>query len=96
MNIIAEAKAGENRIHSNVDLLSAQQEMLKTMLAHYIRHQKDVVTRRTQFELEQAQARGVNNSLIHVDFMVGSEDLAIDGIRPDGSREPVFRNGTWA
>ena len=30
---------------------------LKTMLGHYIRHQKDVVTRRTKFELEQAQAR---------------------------------------
>ena len=45
--------------------------------------------------MEQAQARGINNSLIHVDFMIGSEDLAIDGIRADGSREPIFRNGTW-
>ena len=35
MNIIAEAKARENRIHSNTDLLSAQREMLKTMLAHH-------------------------------------------------------------
>ena len=35
MNIIAEAKAGENRIHSNADLLSAQQKMLETMLAHH-------------------------------------------------------------
>ena len=35
MNIIAEAKAKENRIHSNTDLLSAQREMLKTMLAHH-------------------------------------------------------------
>ena len=35
MNIIAEAKAGENRIHSNADLFSAQQEMLETMLTHH-------------------------------------------------------------
>ena len=35
MNIIAEAKARENQIHSNLDLLSAQQEMLETMLAHH-------------------------------------------------------------
>lgn len=44
----------------------------------------------------EAQKRGVNNSIIHVDFMVGSEDLAIDGIRADGSEAPIFRNGTWA
>jgi len=35
MNIIAEAKAGENRIHSNADLLSAQREMPETMLTHH-------------------------------------------------------------
>ena len=35
MNIIAEAKARENRINSNADLLSAQQEMLETMLTHH-------------------------------------------------------------
>ena len=45
---------------------------------------------------EKALERGVNDSVIHVDFMVGSEDLAIDGIRPDGSSAPIFRNGTWA
>ena len=44
----------------------------------------------------EAKERGVNDSIIHVDFMIGSEDLSIDGIRPDGSRESIFRNGTWA
>ena len=57
---------------------------------------KEVLPDGDELSVEQAQARGANNSLIHVDFMVGSEDLAIDGIRPDGSREPIFRNGTWA
>ena len=45
---------------------------------------------------EQAKERGINDSVIHVDFMVGADDLSIDGIRPDGSVTPVFRNGTWA
>ena len=35
MNIIAEAKARGNKIRSNADLLSAQREMLETMLAHH-------------------------------------------------------------
>ena len=46
---------------------------------------------------EQAREEfGLNDSIIHVDFMVGSEDLAIDGIRADGTSVPIFRNGTWA
>lgn len=39
---------------------------------------------------------GGNNSLVHVDFMMGSGDMDIDGIKQDGSREPIFRNGEWA
>ncbi len=41
-------------------------------------------------------ARGANVSLTHVDFMVGSPELEIDGELPDGTIEPVFRNGVWA
>lgn len=39
---------------------------------------------------------GLNESLAHVDFMIGSADMDIDGILPDGSAEPVFRAGNWA
>lgn len=39
---------------------------------------------------------GVNDSVTHVDFMIGSDDLSIDGITADGKTVPVFRNGTWA
>src|SRR5690606_39322919 len=39
---------------------------------------------------------GGNNSLVHVDFMMGSGDMNIDGITADGKREPIFRNGEWA
>jgi aminopeptidase len=45
---------------------------------------------------EELDQHGVNNSLVHVDFMIGSEDLDIDGVTQDGKIEPVFRNGTWA
>lgn len=39
---------------------------------------------------------GVNDSLTHVDFMIGTEDLSITGIQSDGAEVPIFVNGTWA
>lgn len=45
---------------------------------------------------DQLRAAGLNRSLVHVDFMVGSADMDIDGIKADGTRIPVFRNGDWA
>lgn len=39
---------------------------------------------------------GGNSSLIHVDFMIGSGEIDIDGIAQDGTREPVMRQGNWA
>lgn len=47
----------------------------------------------TDEELEKA---GVNDSLTHVDFMVGSEDLSIVGETHDGKRVQIFENGNWA
>lgn len=45
---------------------------------------------------EEQTADGINDSLIHVDFMIGSEDMEIDGYTRDGKVVPVFRNGDWA
>jgi len=39
---------------------------------------------------------GVNDSLTHVDFMVGSKDLSIVGETKDGEKVQVFENGNWA
>ena len=39
---------------------------------------------------------GINDSMIHVDFMVGSVEMDIDGVLADGTEEVIFRNGTWA
>lgn len=44
---------------------------------------------------EECRALGVNDSMIHVDFMIGADDLSITGYK-DGKAVPVFRNGTWA
>lgn len=57
---------------------------------------KEVLPGGDALTAEQARDAGVNDSIIHVDFMIGAEDLSIDGVRPDGSAEAVFRNGTWA
>jgi aminopeptidase len=45
---------------------------------------------------EEFQAAGGNISLNHVDFMIGSPQMDIDGIKEDGTREPVMRSGEWA
>ncbi len=44
---------------------------------------------------EQLAAHGMNQSLQHVDFMVGTKDIDIDGIGYDGSVTPLFRDGEW-
>ena len=45
---------------------------------------------------EELEKRGLNQSITHVDFMIGSEEMDIDGIHDDGTSEAVFRNGNWA
>ncbi|GGA60458.1 aminopeptidase [Pelagibacterium lentulum] len=45
---------------------------------------------------EEVTERGGNSSLIHIDWMIGSGAIDIDGITQDGERVPVFRKGEWA
>lgn len=45
---------------------------------------------------EELAESGVNSSITHVDFMIGSAEMDIDGIHQDGTVEPVFRKGNWA
>jgi aminopeptidase len=44
---------------------------------------------------EELAAKGANSSLIHVDWMIGSAELDIDGITHSGSAEPLMRKGEW-
>ena len=50
----------------------------------------------TELTDEEFTAAGGNVSLNHVDFMIGSPTMDIDGIKQDGAREPVMRKGEWA
>ncbi len=45
---------------------------------------------------EEFYAVGGNQSLIHVDFMIGSDKMDVDGITDDGRAEPIMRKGEWA
>ena len=45
---------------------------------------------------ESVSKAGGNTSNIHVDWMIGSDELDIDGISKDGSITPVMRKGEWA
>lgn len=50
----------------------------------------------TEISEEELAEAGLNRSQTHVDFMVGSDKMNIDGIKEDGTIVPVFRNGDWA
>lgn len=45
---------------------------------------------------EECKKHGINDSMIHVDFMIGSADMSIVGITKDGKRISIFQNGNWA
>ena len=45
---------------------------------------------------EECKKRGINDSMIHVDFMIGSRDMDIVGVTKTGERVQIFKNGNWA
>lgn len=49
-----------------------------------------------KYSVEEFEKLGVNNSMIHVDFMIGSKDMSITGITKDGKSVRIFENGNWA
>ncbi|GGA55123.1 aminopeptidase [Kroppenstedtia guangzhouensis] len=50
----------------------------------------------TELSPEELRKAGLNESMTHVDFMIGSADLDIDGKTDEGIWEPIFRKGNWA
>lgn len=50
----------------------------------------------TKMSPDEIAKRGGNKSLIHIDWMIGSDKIDIDGIKADGSKVPVMRKGEWA
>ena len=49
-----------------------------------------------KYSLEEMREMGINNSMIHEDFMIGCKELDIFGITADGREIQIFRNGNWA
>ena len=49
-----------------------------------------------KYTLDQLRAMGVNDSMVHEDFMIGSADLAVTGVTASGGRVAIFRDGDWA
>jgi aminopeptidase len=49
----------------------------------------------SELEPDERVARGVNHSSIHTDFMIGSNDLEVDGVTASGEAVPILRNGDW-
>lgn len=48
-----------------------------------------------KYTIEECRAKGINDSMIHVDFMIGSEDLSIVAKTADGKDVEIFKNGVW-
>ena len=49
-----------------------------------------------EMSMEEKAAVGINDSMIHVDFMVGTRDLSIVGVDKNGKEIQIFKDGTWA
>jgi aminopeptidase len=49
-----------------------------------------------KYTIEQCRKFGVNDSAVHVDFMIGTEDLEITAISRSGKKYDIFKNGNWA
>ena len=56
----------------------------------------DTITDHHNKTLEECRDLGVNDSMIHEDFMIGCSSMNIDAITRDGKVVPIFRNGNWA
>ena len=49
-----------------------------------------------KYSLEETKEKGINDSVIHVDFMIGTADTSIVGIKKNGERVQIFKDGEWA
>lgn len=56
----------------------------------------NVIKNYEKYSQEQLHEMGINDSSIHVDFMIGTEDLNITGYTRDGKVIPIFKDGNWA
>jgi len=56
----------------------------------------DTIRNYGDYTLEECRKFGINESMVHEDFMIGCADLSIDALTADGKTVPIFREGNWA
>ena len=56
----------------------------------------DTIEGNHDMTVEQCRELGINDSMIHEDFMIGCDSMDIDAITHEGKTVPIFRNGNWA
>ena len=56
----------------------------------------DTIRDHENMTLEECRALGINDSMVHEDFMIGCDSMNIDATCSDGRIVPIFRNGNWA
>ena len=49
-----------------------------------------------KYSFKEIKEMGINDSGIHVDFMIGTKDLSITGYTRDGKKVQIFKEGNWA
>ena len=49
-----------------------------------------------KYTIEECYQKGINDSMIHEDFMIGTKDLSVVAVTRDGKRVQVFEKGNWA
>jgi len=56
----------------------------------------ETIKNHQNYTLDECREKGINDSMIHVDFMIGSEDMSITAETFDGKMVPIFENGVWS
>ena len=93
----AEAPAAE-KVTGSVCLAgsTSMQKLCEAMMESFGEAYPECIEGGEAMTREEVQAHGLNYSLTHVDFMVGTADLSIVGTTHDGREIPVFVNGNFA
>ena len=65
-------------------------------ILHWVNVIPNVLKGDLDLSKEEITKRGGNSSMIHIDWMIGSNQIDVDGIDQNGNSKPVFRKGEWA
>ena len=74
---------------------SAKDKMNRHVTVHVVNEFKDVYSAVDKMSKEELEARGMNQSTLHEDVMVGAEDTEITGLCRDGRTVQIFKGGEW-